>query len=474
MTIKLSNKDYIWSYIGVFFSVGSSILLLPFILYFLSDEMYGLWGVFQSISAITILFDFGFSTTFARNINYCWSGAAELKKTGAKFVQNNQPNFYLMTRVMKVCQYVFLVISLTAFVCMATFGTFYINYICRDIAGNKPLISWMFYAVAIFFNLYYGYYNSFLLGVGAISALNKVTVISRLVQIMLTITLLAMGLDIVATGVSYLSYGFIFRTLSRREFLKFNNIGNNLKMVQGKVTRSDIQELFGIVWYNASREGGITLASYLANQACTIICPIFLPLSITGVYSLAVQLSNTLSNVSAALYNANQPVIQSAYISKNQTKMRSTMSLIVVSYVAIYTLGLIAILLFGLPLIRLIRPETTPSISIMLGVGIYYFILKFRDCYTSYFSCTNRIPYTKAFVLSSITCVVVAILFLKYTNWGLWGLLIAEISSQMIYNVWHWPVIVHRELKLRIPQMMKLGVGEIRYILESFHFNDGM
>lgn len=71
MAVRLNNKDYIWSYIGVFFSVCSNIILLPFILHYLSSDMYGLWGVFQSLAAITTLFDFGFSTTFARNINYC-------------------------------------------------------------------------------------------------------------------------------------------------------------------------------------------------------------------------------------------------------------------------------------------------------------------------------------------------------------------------------------------------------------------
>ena len=119
MHIKLSGKDYIWSYIGIIVSIGSSAILLPFILYFLSDNMYGLWSIFQSLSSITTLFDFGFSTTFARNINYCWCGAAELKKTGAVFADSDEPNFPLMKRAMTACRYVFLLLSGVALLCMA-------------------------------------------------------------------------------------------------------------------------------------------------------------------------------------------------------------------------------------------------------------------------------------------------------------------------------------------------------------------
>ena len=31
MAVKLNSKDYIWSYIGVFMAVGASVIILPFI-----------------------------------------------------------------------------------------------------------------------------------------------------------------------------------------------------------------------------------------------------------------------------------------------------------------------------------------------------------------------------------------------------------------------------------------------------------
>lgn len=464
MSVKLNSKDYLWSYIGVLVSVGSSAVLLPFVLHYLSEDMYGLWGVFQSIAGITTLFDFGFSITFARNINYAWCGAAELKKTGVVYSESGEPNFPLMKRAMTACRYVFLLLSGVALICMALPGTLYIHYICRGISVREPLIAWAFYALAIFLNLYYGYFNAFLRGVGAIGAANRVTTVARLVQIILTVGLLACGFGIIGTGVAYLVYGVLLRQLSKHAYFRYQGIGDGLKAVAEKSTGAEIKDMFLVVWHNASREGMVTLANYLANQACTLISPLFLTLAETGVYALAVQLANVLSNVAGAMYSANQPVLQSAYISADKDKTKRTMSLIVFSYCSLFLVGLLAVVAMGLPILRLIKPATTPSVAVMLGVAAYQFMLKFRNCYTSYFSCTNRIPYAKAFLISSALGVALAAGLLAL-GWGVWGLIFAQIISQGCYNFWVWSLRAHREMELSFLQTLRYGWEEMLNIL---------
>lgn len=464
MSVKLTNKDYAWSYAGVVMSMCSQALLLPFVLYFLNSEMYGLWSVFQSVAAVTTLFDFGFSTTFARNINYCWCGAKELKKSGVIFSEKDEPNFRLMKQTMEVCRFVFLLISMIALLIMATIGTAYIHYISRDISGNEPMIAWVFYLMAIFLNLYYGYYSSFLRGVGAISEVNRSTVVARCAQIVLTIAFLICGFGVIGTGLAYMVYGLLFRIYSRRCFLKFHEIGKNLERIHNHMSRNHFKKLFEIVWYNAGREGVVTLSNYLANQACTIICSLFMSLSVTGVYSLAVQLATAISNISGALYTANQPVLQAAYISGDKKKTKSIMSLIVYSYVLIFIVGMVAVLTVGIPLLTIIKPESKVPMSLMCAIGLYQFVLKFRNCYTSYFSCTNRIPYMKAFIISSISCVILALAFMGWFHLGVWGLVAAQLISQCVYNVWNWTIKAHREMELGFTEMFRLGSKEFNNI----------
>ena len=394
--MKLTKKDYIWSYIGVFLSLFGSVIMTPFVVYFLDGESYGLWGVFQSLAAITVLFDFGFATTFSRNINYCWNGAKTLSKSGGTFSESDEPNFYLMKKTMAACQRVFLIISSAAWVLMITIGTVYIRYISRGFNNNEPTIAWIICTIAIFMNLYFGYYGSFLRGVGAISDVNKATVYAKCVHIILTIALLAGGTGIIGTSIAYLSYGSIYRIIAKNRFYKFKGIGEGLKTVNDEIPYSDIKDTFSIVWHNAWREGLVSLANYLSNQACTIIVSLYMPLTQTGAYSLGVHLATAVSQVAAVMYTSNQPVLQSAYVLKDNEKMKRTMSLIVFSFVVLDIVGLIAVILIGLPLLRMIRPETVVPPMVMIGIGLYQLILKFRNCYTSYFSCTNRIIYVKA------------------------------------------------------------------------------
>ncbi len=465
MSVKLSNKDYIWSYIGVILSLCSSIVMTPFVVYFLDGPHYGLWSVFQSIAAITVIFDFGFTTTFSRNINYCWNGAERLEKTGAVFSKNKEPNYFLMKKTMRACRLVFFLISAVAFFFMLTIGTVYVHRVSGEIGGPEPIIAWLIFALAIFLNLFFGYYGAFLRGVGAIYQVNRSTVIAKSVQIVLTIALLAFGLGIIGTSIAYLAYGTLYRQLARNSFFKYRGIGNELNKHQLTIPKEEIKELFLTVWHNAWREGLVSLANYLSNSACTIIISLFMPLTQTGAYSLGVHLATAVAHIAAAMYTANQPVLQSAYITNDKEKTRRTMSLIVFSFVFLYVLGILAVVIVGLPILRLIRPETVVGAGVMLGIGAYQFMLKFRNCYTSYFSCTNRIIYAKAFIVSAALCVVLALLSMKYLLWGMWGLIGAQIFSQAVFNFWYWPIKSHREMQLSVFDTVRLGAIEFKAVV---------
>ena len=82
MKIVTTKRDVIWNYIGTFISLGSSFLLLPFLVKGLSGADLGIWYVFTALGSFVMLFEFGFNPTFARNIAYCWSGAQKLKSEG--------------------------------------------------------------------------------------------------------------------------------------------------------------------------------------------------------------------------------------------------------------------------------------------------------------------------------------------------------------------------------------------------------
>lgn len=459
MDINIKKKDLIWSYLSTFTSLTSNIITLPLIVYFLNSEVLGLWYVFVSIGAISVLFDFGFTVTFARNITYCWCGVTQLKKKGVVSVDGEKraTDFKLMYNILLTCKRIYFVLSFALLVLLLSIGTWYVCHISHDFTGYSHIYAWILYSIGIFLNLYYNYYGSFLRGVGAIDIANRNMVIARFVQIIAMCLFLCMGLGILGLAIANVLYGTAFRLLSKRAFYNYQGIGEKLAGNNVKFDFKESLELFKVVWYNAWRDGVIQLSSYLSGQANILICSLYLPLKETGVYSLSVQIITALASLSAVLYNVYQPELQSECANKQVSKIRETMAKIVPCYTYCFILGFFMVLVFAIPIIRIIKPTMILSPQLLIGIGFGLYLINLRNCYTSYFSCTNRIIYVKSFITSSLLGLLLAFLFMAYCDMGVWGLIWSTIISQMVYNAWYWPYKAHKELEISVWQLFEKG-----------------
>lgn len=460
MKIKLTKRDILWSYIGSVMSIGANVMLLPFIVHFLEDDMLGLWYVFSSLGAIAALFDCGFSVTFARNITYCWGGAKKLCKENVEESKNVEPDFLLMKKILTTCKIIYFIISFSALILLSIFGTLYIYCLTGANYGTVPVISWCIYVVGVFLNLYFGYYSSFLRGVGAVDEANINTIISKTVQIILTIFFLVCGFDLIGICISYLVSGTVLRILGKTKFYKYKGIGDALSKITNKYSCVELKDLFMIIWHNAWRDGAISICNFFCNQVTTIICAMYLSLAETGIYSLGVQVTQAVATVAATLYTTYQPTLQEAYLNSDLPRIKKSMSVVVMSFVYLFLLGGLALITVGMPLLRILKPTIDITYGIVLGLLAYQFMLKLRNCYTSYFSCTNRICYLNAFIVSAFLCTTLSFIMIGPLHLGISGLIIAQICSQ-IYNFLIWSMRAHKEIGLGIRDMIYLGSAEL-------------
>ena len=142
--------------------------------------------------------------------------------------------------------------------------------------------------------------------------------------------------------------------------------------------------------------------------------------------------------------------------------------MIVTTFLYLFLLGSAGFPVVGIPLLKLVKPETVVSVPVLMGLYLYQFVLKLRNCYTSYFSCTNRILYVKGFVVSAVLCVVLSFVLIGPMHIGMWGLIVAQIASQAAYNLWKWPIKAHRELEISPVEMLKTGSKELLNVLQRF------
>lgn len=302
-------------------------------------------------------------------------------------------------------------------------------------------------------------------GVGAVSEVNKATILAKLLQIVASIAMLANGLGLIGVSIAYLLYGLTFRLISKRYLFKYKGLGEKIKVMKADRGINSVIVLLKRIWPNTWREGLVTISNYMLNQATIIIASLYLTLAETGVYSLAVQLTSAIATIAATLYTTYQPSLQSAYTNRDTETQKKNMSVIVFSYCGIFLLGMLGVIIVGRPLFRLIKPEYNLSIALLVGIGIYQFILKYRNCFCSYISTTNRLIYAKSFVISAVLCIIFSVLLVGVLKWGVAGLIIAQIMSQAVFNVWYWPAFVHRELKMTPRDIIVIGHREIKAFL---------
>lgn len=442
-------------------------LLIPFLLNFLSTDYYGLWNVFISLGAISVLFDFGFNSLFARNIAYSWSGVESLSKENVVATNNEGVNYLLLKKVIKTCRLVYLIISLAALIVMVTIGTVYINYVGKTI-GNSfvVIVAWELYAIGIFLDLLYGYYDAFLRGIGEVGADNKARVISKLVQLSLTIVLLFLNFGIISTSIANIIYGLVFRGLCKRSFYNYKDMKGNLKKVES-VSISDTLETFKIVWHNAWREGVVSIANYISNQVTTLLCSFYLGLSQTASFGLAVQFTSAIAQISSALFSSYMPALQEAYAHREKKRIQEKLSYSMGIYIILFPLGII-VLLLCIPLINFIKGSNILDIRLILGVGLYQYLIKYRDCYSWYLGGTNRVIYYRSFIVASILCVLLSILFVQYLSLGVMGFIIAQIFSQIIHNAWYWPRFVDKELGLTFTKKYTIFTQQFIKMFQSY------
>lgn len=454
-TINIDKRDVIWSYLGTFFRIAVNIVILPFVLKYLNDDELGLWYVFSTVSYLAVLLDFGFAPALARNIAYIWCGAKELKKDNVQQIRENETDYLEFKTILTTCKCVYGCIAILGFVLLLCIGTPYII----SIGTSTALVPWIIYILGVFFNMLYSYYSSFLRGVGALAQNNKAAVISRLVQIVLTLTLLLRGYGLLGVCISYLISGFALRISSMIMFNKYENIGNNLSLIKSKIDWERVKNTFRIVWYNASKDGLVTLSNYLCTQANTLICSYSIGLATTGSYGFSMQIAMVMSNIAQTPYTIIHPKLQETAIKGQSNHSTNLLASSIMKYLLLFIIMFTSALLL-MPLIKWIKPSFNIDLAMLLTIFIYYITYDIYHLFASYISTYNTLPYTKSFIITAVVSVIVSFVFVEVFKMGIWALILSPLIVNLAYCGWYWPrYVIRKMLNISISDFIKLGLN---------------
>lgn len=446
--MNIGKVDVAWSYISLAMVQGVNIMLLPIILKFLNSAELGLWYTFTSLYGLAMLIDFGFQTVIARNISYLWSGAKTIQSEGydSSEVKNEGIHIGYFIKVLSTVKFIYYTMGLMIFVIFISFGTLYLVKITNgEIDLYTALIAWLFYMVSIILNIAFSFWNALLKGIGAIKLYNQILVVTKVVQLILSVLFLLLGYGIVGVSLAYLISVIVNRVLQSICYYRYSN---ETKETKGKIKFHYNKEVFKALLPNTVKTGILSLSNYLIVNFPIIICSYFLSLKISGQFGLVNQIVTLILMLSNSYFNT--------YLSKfNYLRVKNQFDELITlfrkSMITNYIFNIVAFILFillgGFFLEILGTDYKLLPLGPLILIIVYRFLYNNQILFTTFLTTKNKIPHYRQFMISALITVASQIIVLVFMEKSLIYLILPLLVVQLVHNNWYWVLYVIKDIR---------------------------
>ena len=441
----IGKKEIAWSYAGTAFMIGAGVILLPFILNKMPQETVGIWNIFQTITALVLLLDFGFRPTFARNISYIFSGVKTLQRDGVQHTTSDaEVDYGLLKGSLIAMRRFYRWMALAVFGLLATAGTAYFYYILQKYSGDRQdaMIAWLLLIGINCYNLYTFYYDALLTGKGYIRQSQQINIFGQAIYVGLAIGLIYSGFGLTAIVGSQLISTIIRRVLTYRVFFT-----EELKAKLDDAAAQEPKRILSAITPNAIKIGLTQAGGFLVNKSSVLIGSAFLTLEEVACYGITLQVMDILARCATVFYQSYLPKLAQCRTENNLAGLRRYYLLCTGSLIAVYTAGGVAWVFLGNWALDLIHSQTHFLPTAMLCVMLFISLLEHNHAQSAGFiMADNRIPFFIPSLASGAATVVLLWLFLSPLQMGVWGLILAPGIAQLAYQNWKWPSVVIKEL----------------------------
>lgn len=460
--IVVTKKDVVWNYIAQIVNYGSGLFILPIILNRLSSEEIGMNYLMQSIVFLMALISAEFSRQLGRNITYVLSGAHTIEKKGVSKNVNDTIDYHLLKVVLSTTKAVYKVIAGAVLFFMLSLGSMYMYRATGGFQNiDNSLIIWLLFSFSTFINIYFTYYNSFLSGAAMVMEYNKVLIISRLVYIIITVALLFCGWGLMSIVVGQLISPLLGYYYAHKKFYS-EDLKDNLKV--HSVSSSEVVETFKTIWYTTRMNVVDCLGLYLATQSGTLVIGGYMTLAEVASYGLMVQLVQILASLSRGVFSSYLPMFFKYRVKNEIDNFVKDLSFSLFVFYITFILGGLVIVYLAPPVLTLIKSNSILPVSIILYVYLMNGILEINhELCANAIVANNEVPFMKASLIGGIGVLVINILTLRFTIWGMLGIVVGQLFVQSVYNHWKWPKYLMDDLGISFGRLLRVGFKETLY-----------
>jgi O-antigen/teichoic acid export membrane protein len=448
--MKIGRKDIVWNFIATIMRVASGVILLPVVLNKLSREDVGLWNIFIQIGGLALLLDFGFLSSFGRNITYIFSGVKELKAEGYTPVDNadNSISYSLLKTVINAMRRYYSIIALVFLILFLVSTPFYLTRVLHDYNGNKPVIwvSWITYGILVAYQLYTYYYSSLLTGRGMIKKMHQTIVIGQVCRISTSLLLLYLGYGIISLVAGQLISDIVNRILYYNAFYD-KDLKKNLKVA----VVQPVGDIMKIMTPNAIKIGVTTLGWFLTTKIIILVAPLLsITLPTVGSYGTTMQMISLIMSLSTLWFSTFYPKMGLYRINGKTDDLKRVYLKSLLAMMGVFIICGSGLILVGPPLLKFIGSKTQLLPEVMIFVMLIFAILESNYGIANAFILSgNEVPYMKSSIITGVFSASLLLILLKFTTLSTWAMILAPGIAASLYINWRWPAMVISDLKIR-------------------------
>lgn len=450
--MHIGRSDIVWNYAATFLRIAGGVLLLPFILRMMSAETVGVWTVFMTVTSFINLFDFGFCPSFTRNVTYVFSGVRELKTAGYATLIEGEAivDFGLLKGLISTMRWFYSRVSISVFLLLTTVGTYYINVVLRDYSGNhiEVYTAWFLLCGVSTCSLYTQYYEALMQGRGLVKRSKQIMISGQVVYLLLAAVLIMFKQGLIAIVAAQASSVIIVRLLSYRFFFD-KVLQQNLRVV----LPFDKQEIMKAIYPNAIKIGLTTLGGFAASRSGIIFGSLYLSLNQIASYGITIQLIGTISALAAIYTTTYSPKISQYRIQNNLPAVKNIYLKGQMIRIGTFITGGLSLLCLGELALTLINSQTVLMSKPLVAFALLIAFLENNHCIAgNILLAGNEVPFFKASLVAGVVTIILFLFFLRYTNLGLLGIVLAPGIAHL-YNNWKWPYEVRRQLGISTTEL---------------------
>ena len=447
---NVGKKDFVWTMLATFFKIGAGVLLFPIILKMLPAETVGVWTIFVTITQLTFIFDFGFNTSFARNVSYVFSGVSLLKRDGYEHVESSSVDridYALLGGTIRAMRYFYSRMAVVLFVLFAVLGTFYVYTLMQDYSGNvgEVYIAWGILVLINSYNLYTLYYEALLNGRGEIKRVHQIILVGNVVYILLAIVLILLGGGLVAIVASQAVSVLLVRFLSKKAFYT-SSIIEGLSVADD----SNYKDILYAITPNAIKVGLTSLGGFIINKSSLFIGSLFVSLETMGSYGITLQLLVVIGMMAGIVTRVYMPKVFQWRVEERLDLIKQKFYLSSAVMFLVFALSGIVIVLYGDWMLSLLKSNTTllPT-SLLILIFVQHYLEYNHSNAAQYLLSRNEVPFFKASLISAGCVLFLLGVFVVWLDMGMLGMILAPMIVQGVYQNWKWPLEVVRELRIK-------------------------